>query len=53
LSSVPERPTKDDKIIYKTIVVKNSGKDVWPKNCELVNTTQEVIQSEKKQLIPV
>lgn len=37
ICTIPSKITMNDKTIYKTICLKNTGKTEWPKNCMLKN----------------
>jgi len=49
ISTIPNKPTLKDLVIYKTITLKNDGANEWPKGCFLASTNE--LQGQTAKLI--
>merc|ERR1711907_889148 len=53
-STIPSKPTTKDLVVYKTITIKNTGKEEWPKNCFLTNVSEnKSITSQDSKLMNI
>jgi hypothetical protein len=46
-STIPQKPTIKDLVIYKTIAIKNNGSTQWPKSCFLISKNEVKGQTAK------